>query len=169
MSDPFLEYLTVFRARLGAVNIVLGLTGLSHLPEQAVLRKTRNILELKVSLSLIDKNNDFVFSYLKDKGLVHDNLGASGRYEGFALIKQGDAWCAKDKRGNNLDNLSVFQTDLWMADPKFGQLSVCQRKRQGDCRLHFSISSAIPRKRHLDFGRRTFNSMPSTLPHNSRR
>jgi hypothetical protein len=108
----------VFRARLGAVNIVLGLAGLSHLPEQTLLRKTRQLLESRVSLSVADKHNDFIFAYLKDKSLVHDNLATRGRYEGFALIKQDDTWRAKDKRDNDLDTFPVFQMDVWMADPK---------------------------------------------------
>lgn len=134
MTDPFLEYLTVFRARLGAVNIVLGLTGLSHLPEETLLRKTRQILDKKISLKLAEPKNESVFAYLKEKALIPDSANprdrggspeesSRGRYKGFGLCQQGETWCATHRRAeygslDNLDQIPVFQTDVWMSDPR---------------------------------------------------
>jgi hypothetical protein len=134
MSQPFLEYLTVFRSRLGAVNIVLDLTGLSHLPEETLLRKARQVLEKRILLRLSDRENDLTFSYLKDKGLVPDKSkpkerelasdeSSKGRYAGLELSKHGSDWSATRKRmgyrpAEALDALPVFQTDLWMADSR---------------------------------------------------
>ncbi len=117
MADALLEYLTVFRARLGAVNIVLGLTALSHIPEETLVRNVKKILNARTPLTLDDAKNDTIFEYLKDKGLIPDNHASTGRYEGYALRKQQTSWRALDKRGNILDELPVFRTDIWMANP----------------------------------------------------
>jgi hypothetical protein len=134
MGIPFLEYLTVFRSRLGAANILLRLTGLSHLPEETLLRKTREFLEQRIPLDATQSENEFVFRYLKDKGLIPDepnpsskalnsNASIKGRYNGFGLSKQDKGWNVTYKRtehgpSETRDKLPVFQTDLWMADPR---------------------------------------------------
>jgi hypothetical protein len=134
MNQAFIEYLTVFRSRLGAVNIVLGLTGLSHLPEETLLRKTRQVLDERISLRLSDRTNESIFAYLKDKGLVPDMSNLKdrglvfdgpnkGRYSGLGLSKQESDWGATRKREGSrstedLDDFPVFQTDLWMADSR---------------------------------------------------
>src|ERR1700733_4170061 len=134
MSQPFLEYLTVFRSRLGAVNIVLDLTGLSHQPEATLLRKTEQILEKRIPLNLSERRNEAFFDYLKDKRLVSDapklkskdrapDESSKGRYKGFSLSKKGADWTAVYKPPGQrpvevLGELPIFQTDFWMADSR---------------------------------------------------
>ena len=117
MPGAFVEYLTVFRSRLGAANIVLNMTTLSHLHEETLLREITKILDAKVTLDLADSGNHFVFAYLKDKSLVHDEASTRGRYAGAALSQTATGWRAVGKRDQELHQLPVFQTDLWMASP----------------------------------------------------
>ena len=115
---PFLNYLTVFRSRLGLVNLVLNVTPLGHQPDRALRRRVLQVLEERVELDLDDVNNDFVFQYLIDKKMLGGNFRSGGRYRGIALSRTGqDAWRAESALQGTLTRVPVYQTDLWFADP----------------------------------------------------
>jgi len=116
--EPFLSYLTVFRSRLGLVNLVLDVTPLGHQPDQALRRRVRQVLEQRADLELSDPNNDVVFHYLVDKKIVGKSIRSSGRYRGLALARSDRGeWSAEAASEGAVDRISVFQTDLWLAHP----------------------------------------------------
>jgi hypothetical protein len=118
MAAPFLTYLTVFKSRLGALNLVLQLSGLVHQPEAALLRRLRSMLEETEALSLIDPNNGSVFEYLLQKGLVGREVRAKGRYAQYAaLTKTNNEWRAENRRGEPVSALETFVTDVWLSNP----------------------------------------------------
>jgi hypothetical protein len=115
---PFLSYLTVFRSRLGLVNLILNVTPLGHQPDRALRRRVLQVLEDRIELDLDDVNNDMVFQYLVDKKMLGGNLRSGGRYRGVALVRSdGGTWHAESALQGTLTRLAVYQTDLWFADP----------------------------------------------------
>lgn len=117
--EPFLSYLTVFRSRLGLMNLVLDVTPLGHQPDRALRRRVRQVLEDRVELELDDRENDFVFQYLADKKMVSANVRSSGRYRGIALAKTDKGvWQATSARDGPVERLFVYRTDVWFAHPE---------------------------------------------------
>jgi hypothetical protein len=114
---PFLTYLTVFKSRLAVANVVLPLTGTAYVPEQTLSRKLKHRLREAVKLDVADTQNRYVFEYLLEKRLVGGKKREEGRYAGVALFEKGGRWDARDDNGA-LSKLTVYLTDLWMADPK---------------------------------------------------
>ncbi|MGP0100213.1 MAG: hypothetical protein ACLPUT_01140 [Solirubrobacteraceae bacterium] len=117
MAAPFIAYLTVFKARLGIGNIVLNLTGFGHQPEAALLRKLRAVLQERRELSLQDRDAASVFEYLLEKRLVGQAHRTRGRYTGYVLERRDARWAAQDRAGKELTEISVYLTDIWLADP----------------------------------------------------
>jgi hypothetical protein len=115
--EPFITYLTVFKSRLGLVNILLDVTGLGHQPSQALLRKLRHIAERKEELALEDPANFPVFQYLVDKQLISPETRSSGRYRGFSLKRMDSRWKATARDGTELSVFPVFEIDRWMSAP----------------------------------------------------
>ena len=115
---PFLSYLTVFRSRLGLVNLVLNVTPLGNQPDRALRRRVLQALEDRVELDLDDVNNYSVFQYLVDKKILGGNLRSSGRYRNITLARSNEGtWHAESTLQGVLARLTVYQTDLWFADP----------------------------------------------------
>jgi len=121
MSDPFLRYLTVFKSRLGVLNLTLQVTGFIHQPDQSLLRKLQQHIEEARDLSLSNPANASTFEYLREKRLLPDTLtkgsGKKRRYAGFLLSKDGDVWIARDRSGAGLSEIPVHKIDVWMSDP----------------------------------------------------
>jgi hypothetical protein len=117
MTAPFISYLTVFKSRLGIGNLALNLTGFGHQPEAALLRKLRTVLQEKCNLSLKDSDVASVFEYLLEKRLVGQSHRTKGRYTGYVLERTDHRWAARDRAGKELAEISVYLTDVWLADP----------------------------------------------------
>jgi hypothetical protein len=117
MAAPIISYLTVFKSRLGIGNLVLNLTGFGHQPEAALLRKLRAVLQERRELSLQDSDAASVFEYLLEKRLVGQAHRTKGRYTGYVLERTDDRWAARDRVGKELTEISVYLTDVWLADP----------------------------------------------------
>jgi hypothetical protein len=117
LSAPFLTYLTVFKSRLGVINLVLPITGFAYQPSITLSRKLKAVLERRVELRVDDHHNDIIFQYLIDKNLISSNIRSSGRYQSVRLEKFGEGWLAQDNRGTPIEKLTVFQTDIWMSHP----------------------------------------------------
>lgn len=117
MAAPFIAYLTVFKSRLGIGNLVVNLTGFGHQPEAAVLRKLREVLQERRALALNDSVAAPVFEYLLEKRLIGKSHRAKGRYTGYVLEAKGGKWTARDRAGNELTEMPVYMTDVWLADP----------------------------------------------------
>jgi hypothetical protein len=115
---PFLGYLTVFKSRLGGVNLVLSLTSFAYTPSITLAKKLTAQLSERVLLEVEDPANSHVLEYLLDKRLVgKDAPRSSGRYRDFTLAHTG-SWQARDKHGELLPRIAVFRTDMWLADPR---------------------------------------------------
>lgn len=113
---PYLSYLTVFRSRLGLVNLVLNVTPLGHQPDRALRRRVLQVLEHRLELDLGDGNNDAVFQYLVDKKMLGENFRSGGRYRGIALARSDEGtWRATSATQGPLTRVAVYQTDLWFA------------------------------------------------------
>jgi len=69
-------------------------------------------------LELAEPGNENVFQYLLDKNVVSSTSREKGRYTEFTLRSEGEVWRAKDRRGQPLQRIPVFQTDIWLADPR---------------------------------------------------
>ncbi|HEV3070068.1 MAG TPA: hypothetical protein VGY76_01420 [Solirubrobacteraceae bacterium] len=117
MAAPFIAYLTVFKSRLGIGNLVVNLTGFVHQPEAAVLRKLSAVLQERRAFAVDDSVAAPVFEYLLEKHLVGKSYRAKGRYAGYALEARGGKWTARDRAGDELTDMPVYLTDVWLADP----------------------------------------------------
>lgn len=114
---PFLTYLTVFKSRLGTVNIVLDLTSLGFTPAITLERKLRTLLSERVPIDVSAPESSAVLTYLVDKKLVGSAVTRrSGRYQDFVLTNTG-SWNASNKAGKILTSVGVFRTDLFLSDP----------------------------------------------------
>lgn len=116
MAAPFIAYLTVFKSRLGIGNLVVNLTGFGHQPEAAVLRKLREVLQERRALAIRDSAAAPVFEYLLEKRVIGKSHRAKGRYTGYVLETNDGKWTARDRAGNELTEVPVYLTDLWLAD-----------------------------------------------------
>lgn len=115
-NAPFLTYLTVFKARIGVVNLVLDATGFGYLPPETLSRKLTALFADRVPLSVDNVSNDSIFSYLLDKRLVGAHRPrTSGRYQDFALTRSS-RWLATDRAGQALNEVPIYRVDLWFAD-----------------------------------------------------
>jgi hypothetical protein len=112
---PFLTYLTVFKARLGAANVVLGMTDFGYVPEVTLLRKLRAVLAERVAVEVDAPANMPVFQYLLDKKILGAAPRDGGRYPGVTLsIADGKPRWA-DRRGQPSRVAEVYRPDVWMA------------------------------------------------------
>src|SRR2546425_748298 len=109
--------LTVFKSRLGAVNIVLPLTGFAYQPGLALSRRLKERLSQSVAVDVSDPGALPILEYLVEKNLVSAGGRKTGRYRDFSLIETADGWQAFDRAGAPLRQVPVFQTDIWLADP----------------------------------------------------
>lgn len=114
---PFLTYLTVFKSRLGGINIVLPLTGFAYQPVQTLSRRLKERLDQQVTLEVGDPRASPIFEYLIEKRLVGAGERKTGRYTEFSLTNGPGGWKAFDRSGAPLSQVAVFQTDNWLADP----------------------------------------------------
>jgi hypothetical protein len=118
VTPPFLTYLTVFKSRLGGATLVTGLSGLTHQPDAALVRRLRKALEETYPLSLTDPTNAAVFEYLKDKAIIGGAPRKGGRYAAFAGLEHTEAgWTVRDRRGQALTVLPTYAPDIWLAHP----------------------------------------------------
>lgn len=120
MRAPILTYLTVFRSRLGSAHLVLDLTDFRHQSYPALLRKTSGLLDEREDLALSDSANERVFSYLVEKSLLGTRSRKQGRYRGLSLKREGSAWKAVGRRGEELPSIPVYLLDVALSDPKIG-------------------------------------------------
>ena len=116
-DEPFLRYLTVFRSRLGVLNLVLGASSEARQPEQAFNRRVRQAVDGRVDIRLNDISSQHVLDYLADKKLVGPKPKSSGRYRGWSLRRGREGWEAELSERPS-DVISVYQTDLWLSDTR---------------------------------------------------
>lgn len=114
---PFLTYLTVFKSRLGAVNIVLPLAGFAYQPSVTLAKRLKERLSQMVPMSVADPIAPTVFEYLIEKKLVGAGNRQTGRYKDFSLLRREGGWQAVDRSGAPIPQVHVYQTDIWLADP----------------------------------------------------
>ena len=115
---PFLTYLTVFKARLGVVNTVLGLTDFGYMPPETLTKKLSAVFSERIPISLADSANNGILNYLIEKRLVgSERPRATGRYQDFTLTRASGKWRALSKAGEQLDAVAVYRTDVWFSDP----------------------------------------------------
>src|SRR6266496_1010291 len=93
-QGPFLTYLTVFKSRLGAVNIVLPLTGFAYQPGLALSRRLKERLSQSVSVDVAQPSAAAILEYLVEKNLVSAADRKTGRYTDCTLIKSDGNWKA---------------------------------------------------------------------------
>src|SRR5262249_8437869 len=113
----FLTYLTVFKSRLGAVNIVLPLAGFAYQPSVTLVRRLKERLSQTVLVNPSDPAASSVFEYFVEKKLVGSENRQTGRYKDFSLNRRDGGWLAVDGAGVSMQQVQVFQTDVWLADP----------------------------------------------------
>ena len=118
VSAPFLTYLTVFRSRLGAAELVLQVTDFRHQSPQSLLRKTTNLLDRREVLTIAEPDTNEVLEYLADKSLLGPKARDSGRYSGISLESQNGRWVARNRKGEELTELPVYHTDIDLSDPR---------------------------------------------------
>ena len=114
---PFLTYLTVFSSRLGITNIVLSITSFAYTPTPTLERQLKRLLSGRSELSTADSSYRRVFDYLQEKHVIGGDSPMRGRYSDWTLKGDGGSFSAT-YRGKLAANLSVFQTDVWLADDR---------------------------------------------------
>jgi hypothetical protein len=113
-----LDYLTVFRSRVGIGNVVLPLVGLTATRSEATLRKLRQVLDERVEIDVGDPASQSVFEYLAEKQLIGAKPRKSGRYSRYVLSREAGGWEVRSSTGEPLTTLPVFRTDTWFCDPR---------------------------------------------------
>lgn len=118
VQEPFLSYLTVFRSRLGVLNLVLSATPKGHQPDRALRRRVRQVLEARVEIDTHGPGSSAIFQYLTDKNIVGKSFRSTGRYRGVALTQTPEGWWhVNSAQAGALTRMPVYQTDLWFAHP----------------------------------------------------
>jgi len=130
---PFLTYLTVFRSRLGAANIVLPLASFAFQPAATLTRHLKQQLSAMVEVETGNPLNAFVFEYLREKRLVGSGDGdrKKGRYAGFAIHKD-ETLHVVDNAGTPLKSVKIFQTDIWLASSEVASTNGVPTADNGD-------------------------------------
>jgi hypothetical protein len=118
MSIPMLEYLTVFRSRVGLANVVLPLVGFAAARRETLLRKLRGALDQRVKIDVADPANQHVLAYLIDKQLIGSRPRRGGRYGKFLLVHKDTNWTANTSKGEPIKHLPVFIADIWFSDSR---------------------------------------------------
>jgi hypothetical protein len=113
-----LDYLTVFRSRLGIANLVLPLVSLSATRSEATLRRLRELLSKTVDIDVGDPQAARLVDYLTEKQLIGARPRRSGRYTRYLLTTEDGHWTARSTSGSVLSALPVYQTDVWFSDPR---------------------------------------------------
>jgi hypothetical protein len=113
-----LDYLTVFRSRLGIANLVLPLVSLSATRSEATLRKLRELLSKTVDIDVGDPQAGRLVDYLTEKQLIGARPRRSGRYTRYLLTTEDGHWIARSTSGSVLPTLPVYQTDVWFSDSR---------------------------------------------------
>lgn len=116
-DDPYLRYLTVFRSRLGVLNLVLGASSEARQPERAFNRRVRKVVGGRVETRLDGTSNQHVLDYLTDKKLIGPKPKGAGRYRGWSLRRGREGWEA-ELNGKASEVISVYQTDIWLSDTR---------------------------------------------------
>ena len=114
--NTLLDYLTVFRSRVGVANVVLPLVGLTAARTETILRKLREVLDQRVEVDVAEPTAARLLDYLVEKQLIGPRPRRSGRYSRYVLVKSEGHWLARSVQGEPLARLPVFQTDLWFSD-----------------------------------------------------
>jgi len=114
-DEPFLKYLTVFRSRLGALNLVLDSSSIARQPEQAFKRRVRQFVDSRSDVCLSEAGSEHVLDYLADKKLIGPRPRSSGRYRGWSLRRETDGWKA-DFNERSSESVPVYKTDIWLSD-----------------------------------------------------
>lgn len=110
-ETPFLSYLTIFKARLGNLNLVLGLTSLGFQPGPTIERKLREALSKKVVVGKDEASYKAMLAYLLEKNLVSSTPRSKGRYRSVCV--KADQSISVD--GAPTSSVPVFETDYWLA------------------------------------------------------
>jgi hypothetical protein len=131
---PFLTYLTVFKSRLGVVNIVLPMTSFAYLPVPTLSRRLKERLSQSVPLDLSDATSATVLEYLVEKKLISADGRGAGRY------KEGSG--AKHAK-ESASTIDVLQADIWMADPAIESTIGVPRADNSDEVLELCFQLAI--------------------------
>ena len=85
---PFLTYLTVFKSRVGIVNIVLPLTDFAYQSPVALSRRLKQKLTQKITVPVNRPATAHILEYLTEKKLVGTRERKKGRYTEFSLRKE---------------------------------------------------------------------------------
>lgn len=118
LKEPYLSYLTVFRSRLGLLNLVLDVIPIGHQTDRTLRRRVKQAIEKRVETEIADPANASVFQYLVDKRIAGSSMRASGRYRGVSLVRSDDGgWVASTVSGGQVRVLPVYQMDIWFSDP----------------------------------------------------
>lgn len=113
---PFLTYLTVFKARLGAMNLVLAKVNLGFSHVATLERKLKAELLEKVDVDLTDPSEVAFVLYLRAKKLLGAHTKKRGRYANWTWEKSGGYVVAH--RGVPTSIFSAYQVDRWFADER---------------------------------------------------
>ena len=116
MAEPFLTYLTIFQSRLGALKLVLDVTGTGRQPEARVVRRLQDQVKAKTQVDVHSPGATPLLAYLREKGLVTGSTRSTGRYRGlkFRTVEGSDVLV--DSSGRPLDSFEAYQVDIWLAD-----------------------------------------------------
>lgn len=114
MSLPFLGYLTVFRSRLGAQNLVVDAAGSVAQDRVQIERKLARAIAAERSIDTASEEGRRVLSYLIEKGFLGRQAQTEGRYRG--LVASGHD-TVEDREGRVVANLKTSVVDCWLAEP----------------------------------------------------
>jgi hypothetical protein len=168
MAAPFISYLTVFKSRLGTLNVVLDLSGDVHQPDAALLRRLRAVLGQTEDLSLADPENHQVFQYLRDKDLIGREARSRGRYTGYAGLKAVDGgWTAVDQQDRPVKEVRTFLTDIWLSHREIpSTIGVPTPENAGEVlELAFQLRLLVKSKNTWSAAGRLANGMRKTFGH----
>jgi hypothetical protein len=103
-----LPYLTLFRSRLGCVNLVLQLTSSGFTPDITLVRKLSQTIKQTASIDLGAPEQRYVVDYLLEKGFLKKSTGRGAKYR----LALPDDWPTTP-----LPPADIQCVDMWMAAP----------------------------------------------------
>lgn len=114
-SAPFLVYLTVFKSRLGTLNLVANQTSWAFTPAVTLERALRAVVSEREKVDLFSRSSQDLREYLKLKKLIGATKPIKGRYSDWHWGTNGSSLVF---RGVESPDLTAYKIDLWFADPR---------------------------------------------------
>lgn len=113
MKWTFLQYVTIFRSRLGLLNLVIKLCEGSQMPKPTLERRLQRELFRELSITSDDPHWNDVIWYLVSKGYIGKKPKAKGFFKGISY--KGKEYPRLLGQDGEIHELKIRQIDYWLS------------------------------------------------------